>query len=74
MRAFADAIGSGSLANLTTLNIWDNTIGDEGMKSFALAIASGSLPALEKAFVQIGHENHPALVAACKPRGINIEE
>jgi hypothetical protein len=53
MIAFADAIKPtaenpiGSLPNLRLLDLGDNTIGDEGMKAFALAIASGSLPALE---------------------------
>ena len=59
--------------SLSSLALDANRIGDKGLTAFASAIASGSLPALEKVVVQHGHENHTKLVAACEPRGVVIE-
>ena len=47
MQAFADAIGSGSMANLQALNLSGNQIGDVGMTEFSRAIASGSMGVLK---------------------------
>ena len=66
------AFATGSMANLTLLWLDSNKIGDAGMISLSEAIGKGSLPALERVIVQTGHENHLALVAACKPRKITI--
>ena len=73
MIAFSNAIRSGSLRSLAVLNLENNNISDPGMIAFSNAIRNGSLPALEQVVVQTGYENHPALVAACRPRGIRIE-
>ena len=54
------------------ISLWDNKIGDEGMKAFSSALSSGSLDSLKKVVVQSGHEELPYLVAACRPRGIEI--
>jgi hypothetical protein len=74
MIAFAEALKSpmGSLRSLTHLELGSNEISDPGMIAFSNAIRNGSLPALEQVVVQTGYENHPALVAACRPRGIRI--
>ena len=43
--ALAEACrASGSLGNLQDLSLFNNQIGDEGMKVFSAAISSGSLP------------------------------
>ena len=84
MIAFAEALKPtpnfpmGSMLNLGRSTSTGTTFGDAGMIAFAGAIKPtaedpiGSLPALERIVVQTGHENHPALVAACKPRGIEM--
>ena len=72
MQAFSDAIRSGALGLCTTIYLGENKIGDVGMQALATAVSSGALPAFKKIVVPDGLENHPALVAACKPRGIEI--
>ena len=47
MKAFADAIASGSLRNLRTLDLGQNLIGDDGISAFARAIAREPLANLE---------------------------
>ncbi|KAL1504765.1 hypothetical protein AB1Y20_008541 [Prymnesium parvum] len=42
MRIFTDAITKGALANLTELYLEYNMIGDEGIKAFSSALASGA--------------------------------
>eukprot|EP00966_Prymnesium_polylepis_P185052 4289072-Prymnesium_polylepis.1 len=70
MNSFSTALASGAMAQVTILYLSDNQIGDEGMKSVSTALASGALPALQR--VSVSNEKHPQLVAACKPRGIQI--
>ena len=72
MIEFSRSIASGSLGALLSLSLSLNNIGNVGMSAFSDALGNGSLPALELVVVQTGHENHPALVAACKPREITI--
>jgi hypothetical protein len=72
MQAFSLAIAKGALGSLVELDISWNAIGDAGLISFAEAIRSGALAAFKKVVVPSGLEDHPALVAACKPRGIEI--
>ena len=62
----------GALGLCTTIYLGENKIGDVGMQALATAVSSGALPAFKKIVVPDGLENHPALVAACKPRGIEI--
>ena len=65
--AFAEAIkpvsqgGSGALAQCTRLSLRDNKIGDKGLEALSGALAMGSLPKLEKLYVD---GEHPALQAA----------
>ena len=65
----------GALPSLQILILERNQIGDAGLKEFAAALmsCSGALPALKKIVVPSGLEQHPQLVAACQPRGIEIE-
>ena len=72
MQAFASAVASGSLPNLTHLELAGNNIGDGGMQAFASAVASGSLASLKKVVVDYNHKRHPQLMAACQARGIDI--
>eukprot|EP00966_Prymnesium_polylepis_P206507 4784620-Prymnesium_polylepis.1 len=52
MAAFAQAIAaSGALGSLVYLGLRNNRIGDEGMKAFSSAIASGALAQLTYLFV-----------------------
>ena len=51
MKAFSDAIASGSLGSLMELYLYNNQIGDEGMKAFSNAIASGSLGSLKTLYL-----------------------
>ena len=41
----------GALANLVSLNLEMNQIGDDGMKAFSISMASGALPALEDVYL-----------------------
>jgi len=70
--SFSDVLASGALTQLKILWLRGNNIGDAGLTSFSEALASGALPSLERVFVHFEHEEHPQLVAACNPRGIEI--
>ena len=58
------------MANLTNLVLYNNKIGDEGMKAFAAAVGSGAIPQLQElslSYNQIGDSGMQALAAArCK--------
>ena len=54
------------------LNLYGNQIGHAGVTALANACATGALPSLKKIVVDTRHERHPQLMAACKPRGIEI--
>ena len=41
-KAFSEAIRSGALGSLKILDLGNNRIGDEGLKSFSAAVASGA--------------------------------
>mgnify|MGYP001329607617 CR=1 FL=1 len=65
------------MASLRELRLDANQIGDVGLTALAGAISTsgalpGALPALKKVIVPSGLEQHTALVAACKPRRIQI--
>ena len=44
--ALCSLIGSGALASVTDLHLWGNQIGDEGMKAFSAALATGALASI----------------------------
>ena len=66
MKAFSEVIASGSLAELTFLDLSLNQIGSEGMKAFSTAIASGlaNLNSLVLDINQIGDEGMKAFSEA----------
>lgn len=73
--SFADAVRkNGVLANCQRLYLHGsrNRIGGDGLKALASAVATGGLPALQTVMVPTGSEEHPALVAAFEPRGVEI--
>ena len=72
MKEFAGILAMGALPSLTELNLSGNKISDEGMKAFAAAVGRGALPALKELYVDYELTEHPQLVAACQPRGIEI--
>ena len=73
MTAFAEAVRKGALASLQILALNNNSIDDDaGLTAFADAVRSGALSALKTIFVHHEHLEHPQLVAACQPRGIEI--
>ena len=43
---------------------------DAQLVAFADALGRGALPAFKKVVVDVRHEDHPQLIAACQPRGI----
>jgi len=43
MQAFSTALASGALASVTTLRLYNNQIGDVGMRAFSTALAGGAL-------------------------------
>jgi len=57
---------------LTKLDLAWNQIGDEGIKIFSDALASGALAKLTVFYIDNTHMKNPCLVAACTPRGIKI--
>ena len=74
MSALAGAFASGALDTLQKLYLGRcSSIGDAGMSALADALSSGALASLQTFYVPSGHERHPALVAACKPRDITIQ-
>tara|TARA_B100001175_G_scaffold302885_1_gene297370 strand:- start:206 stop:847 length:642 start_codon:yes stop_codon:yes gene_type:complete len=65
--SFMILCATGSLANLEVLNLYNNKIGDDGMKEFAKAIARGSLAKLESlnfSHNQIGDEGMKVFASA----------
>jgi Ran GTPase-activating protein (RanGAP) involved in mRNA processing and transport len=64
------ACAKGALANLTTLWLPHNQIGDEGMIKFSEALGKGALPALKVLLVDC--EEHEQLKKACQARGIEL--
>ena len=67
LAVLVSAIRSGSLANLTKLDLGFNRIGDEGMQAFSTAITIGSLASLTKLSFygnQIGDEGMKAFSSA----------
>ena len=64
----------GALRNLEMLWLKGNQIGDDGMKAFSTAIASGALASLMTLYVDDGRlgTDHPALKAACETCGIIV--
>ena len=54
------------------LDLFGNQFGDPGLASLADACAKGSLASLKEIVVDNKHERHPQLLAACRPRGIQI--
>ena len=61
---------SGSLGGLKELWLNYNQIGNEGMKAFSTAIASGALPKLAEVFVGRNPGNGMGVKEACSARGI----
>ena len=62
------ALVSGALTSLTTLILYSNAIGDDGMKALADACASGALASLTKLNLEdneIGDDGVSALAGAC---------
>ena len=49
------------------------TTSDVGLQAFADALGKGALASLKTIIVDTKHKNHPQLVAACQPRGIEIK-
>ena len=72
VEALAQACAGGALASVTILALSSNKIGDKGLEALSGALATGALPSLKKIVVDTRHERHPQLMAACKPRGIEI--
>jgi len=62
----------GALAQCQTLDLGYNQIGDPGLASLADVCARGALPSLKYLWIDAKYRRHPALVAACQPRGIQI--
>ena len=69
MKAFSKAISSGSLGELTNLNLDCNNISDAGMVCFTDAIASGALGSLSTLLVD---NTTQALEDACSSRNISL--
>ena len=74
--AFAKAVESGALDNLTLLRLSANQISDAGLAALAKAITpgpngKGALASLKTLVVD--DEEHPALKAACLARGIDLK-
>ena len=63
-------IASGSLGSLKKLYLYSNQIGDDGMKAFSDAIASGSLESLSTLLIEFS--GREALEAACSSRNIRL--
>ena len=65
-KAIACLISSGSLDKLTWLGLWDNQIGDEGIKAFSSALSSAlaTLTWLDLDSNQIGDEGMKAFSGA----------
>ena len=75
MKHFAAALmsGGGVLSELTSLSIGWNRVGDVGMQALSAALGSGALPSLKEIVVdRYKTMGHPQLVAACRPRGIDV--
>ena len=71
MKSFSKALVSGAImAQLNGLDLGGNQIGDEGMKSFSVALASGALAQLECISID---EPTDELEAICVQRGIAID-
>ena len=60
MAAFCGALGSGSVPALKKLYLYNNQIGDEGVRHLGDALARGAAPALE----ELGLGGNPASAAA----------
>ena len=58
------------MCHTQVLQLYNNNIGDAGLTALAKAVESGALASLKK--IVVDNESHPQLVAACKPRGIEI--
>jgi len=73
---FFDAVASGSMANLKGLSLYDNQIGDAGMKAFSNAIASGSLANLERLDLDSNEIGDAGMVALAGAMGLlaNLQE
>ena len=68
LSAFAGAVASGALPQLTTLCLVSNKFGDKGMIAFSEALGKGALPQLTRLDLEhngIGDAGIMALVAAC---------
>ena len=73
LSAFAGAVASGALPQLTSLALGYNRIGDDGLSAFAGAVANGSLPQLIGLGLggdQIGDASISALASACASRSL----
>jgi hypothetical protein len=69
--ALTFAHDKGALAQLEKLFLYDNKIGDAGVKSLAKACASGAMASL--ASLSVDNPDHPGLKAACEARGIEVD-
>ena len=69
LRARARFCASGSL---TALDLSINSIGDEGAKAFAAAVAASGSLTLKKLVVPAGLERHAELRDACRSKGVEL--
>ena len=65
-------MSKGALAQCTKLELWNNQIGDDGMKALAEACAKGALASLETLDMsgnKIGNDGMKAFAKACRAKG-----
>ena len=72
LSALAAAVAKGALPALQELYLHRNSFSEAGITELADVMAVGKLPALKKLVVDSHHEKHPALIAACQARGVEI--
>lgn len=62
------------MCHTQSLGLGDNQIGDAGVTALAEACARGAMARLKSLFLDYGPlgEEHPAIVAACEARGIDL--
>ena len=70
--AKALAAGVAASGSLATLCLYMNQIGDVGAKAIAEALVSSGSLALKTLFVDFQIKKHAQLVAACKPKGVEL--
>ena len=74
MQAFASAVATGALGQLTCIDLTEDNISDPGLSSLSETLTTGALPSLQTLYIDYGPlgTEHPQLKAVCEERGIEL--